>query len=710
MVADFSGYATKNGLVCSDGRTIMPDAFKEHDGFTVPLVWQHMHDSSENVLGHAILENRPDGVYTYGFFNGTPAGQNAKELVRHGDVVALSIFANKLIQQGKNVLHGAIREVSLVLSGANPGALIDNVNLAHSDGGYETIEDEAVIYTGLTLEHADVPTPGDATDPTVQDIIDTLNEEQKTAVYFLVGEAINAASADNGGTVTHSAEDEEVVDAPAVDAPAVDAPAVDAPAVDAPAVDAPVGTDVPVVVDVPVDGTNIVEADASTAVNNESTEVNTLVVSDDIQHQEGTEMTRNVFQSNDEAATPMRETLTHAQIDTILTDARKSGSLKEAFLAHAGEYGITNISLLFPDAQAVSSMPDLIARQAAWVPAVLDATKHAPFAKIKSLSADLTAAEARAKGYVKGAEKTDEVIQMLRRTTGPTTVYKKQKLDRDDVLDITDFDVIAWLKWEIRFMLNEEIARAILIGDGRSAISPDKIKDPAGTVDGIGIRSIANDAPLYAITVMLAANVSADVMVDEITRSRTAYRGSGSPSLYTTDTVLTDLLLLKDKMGRRLYDTEAALASALRVSSIVSVAVLEEIPDILGIIVNLVDYTIGANKGGELSFFEDFDIDFNQQKYLLETRISGALTKPKSAIVIRRQVGTLATAAAPSFDGPTNTITVPTVAGVVYTINDVVAAAGPVVITVTTEVVAVPDTGYYLAANTTNRWTFTHTV
>ena len=652
MGADFSGYATKNDLRCSDGRVIKSGAFKHQDKLRVPLVWQHQHNSPENVLGHAILENRADGVYTYGYFNDTKQGDNAKLLVKHGDVEALSIYASGLAQQGSNVLHGDIKEVSLVLSGANPGAFIDNINIQHGDGT-EILDDEAVIYTGLTLEHQDAPGEDMADDTkteeqTVKDVFNSMTEDQKNVVYYMLGEALDAAAEDGdaGAAAEHSDIDIE--------------------------------------------------------------QLTGNIANDIIKHfQEDPTMSRNVFEQAGPAAVG-KATLSHAQIRTIVDDAQKMGSFKESFLSHAGEYGITDINLLFPDAKSISESPELLARQAEWVPKVLGAVKHAPFAKIKSLVADLTAAEARAKGYIKGNEKTEEVIQMLRRTTSPTTVYKKQKLDRDDIIDITDFDVIAWLKWEIRFMLNEELARAVLVGDGRSALSVDKIKDPAGSVDGTGIRSIVHDNPLYAHPLELAANVSASVIVDEISRARTFYRGSGNPSLYTTDKVLTDLLLLKDKMNRRLYETEAALAAALRVKEIVAVEVLEETPELLGIIVNLVDYTIGANKGGELNFFEDFDIDFNQNKYLLETRVSGALTKPKSAIVITRELGILATVVAPSFNGGTNTITVPTSTGVDYLINDIVVT-GSVVITEDTEIVATADTGYYIAPNTTVSWTFTFT-
>lgn len=681
MKADFSGYATKNGLKCSDGRTIMPGAFKHSDKQKVPLVWQHQHNESTNVLGHAVLENRDDGVYAYGFFNDTASALNAKSLVQHKDITALSIYANQLVQQGQNVLHGDIKELSLVLSGANPGAFIDNINLQHGDT-YETLEDEAIIYTGLSLEHEDTPAEKPAVDnsknesdqdKTVKDVFDSMTEEQKNVVYFMIGEAVDGVdSADSADTTDTTAQHGDIQDATVKE-----------------------------VFDSMTDAQQkVVHFMLGEAINSKDTT--------DITHnQEGTDMTRNVFEQNG-SATGTTPTLTHDQIQTIVTDGIKFGSFKESFLQHAVEYGIENIDLLFPDARALATTPELIARQAEWVPKVLGATKHSPFARIKSLAADLTAEEARAKGYIKGTLKKEEVISLLRRTTAPTTVYKKQKLDRDDIIDITDFDVITWLKWEIRFMLNEEVARAILIGDGRSAIHADKIKDPAGVVDGTGIRSIANDNEIYAHQVQLAANVSASVTIDEVTRARTAYRGSGSPTYYTTDKNLVDLLLLKDKMGRRLYGTEAELASALRVKEIVAVEVLEEIPEILGIIVNLIDYTVGADKGGEISFFEDFDIDFNQNKYLLETRISGALTKPKSAIVIRRALGTLAVPAAPSFAGLTNTITVPTVTGVDYRVNDIVVT-GAVIITEDTDIVAEPTTDYYFAPNTTATWTFVYT-
>lgn len=677
MEPDFSGYATKNGLKCSDGRVIVEDAFKHNDGARVPLVWQHQHDTSGNVLGHAILENRSDGVYAYGYFNSTPAGTNAKALVQHGDITAMSIYANNLKQRGDDVIHGNIREVSLVMVGANPGAFIENVNLAHGDS-YDTLNDEAFIYTGLSLEHADksesVEKGEDKSDDeeTIADIYSTMTEKQKNVVSLLVAEALE---------ITEESDDDES-DADA-DEKTEDVKHSD----EATAETVNTSNDA---------DENVDEQDLKDDAEN-----------GDIKHsQEGNAMTTNVFEQNGPAK--KRATLTHSQIETIVDDAKKLGSFKESFLQHAGEYGIDNIEVLFPDAKLINQSPDLIARQTEWVAKVLAGTKHSPFSRIKSVLADLTAEEARAKGYIKGNMKKDEVISLLKRTTSPTTVYKKQKLDRDDILDITDLDVIVWLKAEIRLMLNEEIARAILVGDGRPSSSDDKIKDPAGTTDGVGIRSIANEHELYAHKVQLAANVGPEAMIEQITRARSKYRGSGNPSLYITDPVLTDMLLLKDKMGRRLYDTEASLATVLRVKEIVAVEVMEETPDLLAIIVNLVDYTIGADKGGELTFFEDFDIDFNQHKYLLETRISGALTRPKSAIVIRRDQGTSATPSAPSFDGATNTITVPTTTGIVYTVNGE-PVTGEQVITADTTVEAVADAGYYIPANTTTEWTFTYT-
>ena len=574
MEADFSGYATKAGLKCSDGRTIMPDAFKHMDGQTVPLVWQHGHSEPGNILGHAVLEHRQDGVYAYGYFNETASGQSSKTLVRHKDITNLSIYANKLVEKGKSVLHGSIREVSLVLSGANPGALIDNINLAHSDGDIETLEDEAIIYTGLPLEHEDQVVPEEELvhaddEKTVQDVWDTLNQEQKDVVHYMIGVALES----NDKEVSQSDEDpsEEV-----------------------------------------------------------------------LEHQEGNEMTHNVFEQNG-VVQEKRPTLTHDQLSAIMADAKKGGSFKDAILEHAVTYGIENIDLLFPDAKTITSSPEFVARRMEWVAGVLNGTRHSPFSRIKSVSADITLDTARAKGYVKATLKQDEFFGLAERVTTPQTVYKKQKLDRDDIIDITDLDVVAWLKAEMRVMLDEEIARAVLIGDGRNVASPDKIQEQY-------IRPIAKDDEFYTHQTSVANTVAGDALIDTILLQREFYRGSGNPTMYCTERFLTELLVLKDTTGRRLYESEAALATALRVSSIVPVPVMEDatvidvgdgttVLELLAILVNLSDYTLGADKGGAVSMFDDFDIDYNQYKYLIETRLSGALTKFKSAQVIARRPG-----------------------------------------------------------------------
>lgn len=648
MVEDFSGYATKHNLKCSDGRTIMPDAFAHNDGMTVPLVWQHGHGDPENVLGHATLENRDDGVYAYGYFNATPAGKNAKTLVQHGDITALSIYANQLVERSKNVIHGAIREVSLVLSGANPGALIDNVNLRHSDGDVEVLDDEAVIYTGLTLSHAEktvTQTPKDSdagsetkesnmADKTVKDVFDAMSEEQKNVVYFMIGTALEEAGADTDDT----------------------------------------------------DNGEAAQFDGSPFIT----------------HQEAFEMTRNVFEmAGAENGAETGSALSHSDVEAIVKDAQRVGSLKEAVLAHAGTYGIDDIDLLFPDAKSITNTPDFISRRTEWVQSVLAGTKHSPFSRIKTVHADITADEARAKGYVKGNLKKEEVIKLLRRKTSPTTIYKKQKLDRDDVLDITDLDVIAWIKGEMRLMLDEEIARAVLIGDGRSEIDEDKIDEEA-------IRPIAKDDAMYAHPIELPSNAGIKDTIEALIRGRGNYKGTGQPVFYTTLPFLTDMLLHTDALGRRMYDTVDALASALMVAKIVPVEVMESESEVVGIMVNLNDYTIGADKGGEIGMFDDFDIDYNQHKYLIETRISGALTKPKSAVVIKRAAGISVTPTSPSFDSATNTITVPAIDGVVYSIEGI-PVTGTEVIASTTQVDAAPDEGYSFPAGSVTNWTFVYT-
>ena len=575
MKYDFSGWATKNNIKCSDGRTILRDAFKHNDGQTVPLVWNHQHNESANVLGHAVLENREEGVYAYCTFNDTEAGKNAKLLVEHGDVTALSIYANQLKQNGSNVMHGTIREVSLVLAGANPGAFIDSI-IRHG----EFCEDEAVIYTGenLSLEHADQK-PSDKDDKageddkgdgkvegnkekTIKDVVDSMSEEQKNVLYALVGQALE------GKEMAQSAIEEN---------------------------------------------NNIEDGGEQ-------------------------EMKHNVFEGRE---TERENVLSHDAMETIIKDAKRYGSLKESFLAHAENYGIKDIEWLFPDAKNVNVPPDFIKRDDSYVQKVMRGVHHVPFSRIKSMHADITADQARAKGYIKGKLKKEEVFTLLKRTTTPTTIYKKQKLDRDDVVDITDFDVVAWLKMEMRMMLDEEIARAILVGDGRLSSDDDKINEMC-------IRPIATDADLYCVKakVSVAAAATEDeiakAFIRTVIKSRKEYKGSGSPTLFTTEDVLTNCLLLEDKNGRIIYDTVEKLATALRVKEIVTVEVMEgaktkveeQEKPLMALMVNLVDYYVGADKGGAINMFDDFDIDYNQQKYLMETRCSGALVKPYSAIAV----------------------------------------------------------------------------
>ena len=574
MKYDFSGWATKNNIKCSDGRTILRDAFKHNDGQTVPLVWNHQHNESANVLGHAVLENREEGVYAYCTFNDTEAGKNAKLLVEHGDVTALSIYANQLKQNGSNVMHGTIREVSLVLAGANPGAFIDSI-IRHG----EFCEDEAVIYTGenLSLEHADQK-PSDKEDKageddkgdgkvednkqkTIKDVVDSMSEEQKNVLYALVGQALE------GKEMAQSA----------------------------------------------IENNNIEDGGEQ-------------------------EMKHNVFEGKE---TDNKDVLSHDAMETIFKDAKRYGSLKESFLAHAENYGIKDIEWLFPDAKNVNMPPDFIKRDDSYVQKVMRGVHHVPFSRIKSMHADITADQARAKGYIKGKLKKEEVFTLLKRTTSPTTIYKKQKLDRDDVIDITDFDVVAWLKMEMRMMLDEEIARAILVGDGRLSSDDDKINEMC-------IRPIATDADLYCVKakVSVAAAATEDeiakAFIRTVIKSRKEYKGSGSPTLFTTEDILTNCLLLEDKNGRIIYDTVEKLATALRVKEIVTVEVMEgaktkveeQEKPLMALMVNLVDYYVGADKGGAVNMFDDFDIDYNQQKYLMETRCSGALVKPFSAIAV----------------------------------------------------------------------------
>jgi len=576
---DFSGYVTKYNIRCSDGRTIKPNAFKHQDGAKIPLVWQHFKKDPSNVLGHVILEHRDDGVYGYATFNDTPSAQNAKALVKHKDIEALSIHANQLRQVVSDVLHGVIREASLVMAGANPGAHIDNIAIEHADGSDYVDESEAVIYHGESdiQEGGEIEHQEGGSGETIGDVFNTLDEKQKTAVYAIMSHAVDAVAGKDGDM--KQSDDSEGVTGDADDS------------------------------------------------------------EKDLNHDEGGEgMKKNVFDKKDEKELKHSKTeLTHEDVVNIFKSARESGSLKKAFLEHAGTYGIDNIDYLFPDAQKIRNTPDFEKRVTEWVSGVISGTHKSPFSRIKSMSADITADEARAKGYTTGNEKTDEVFALSKRVTTPTTIYKKQKLDRDDIIDITDMEVVAWLKMEMRMMLDEEIARAILVGDGRAVDHDNKINES-------NIRPIYKDADFYNHKIQLASDADTNDMIDAILRARKNYKGSGRPTFYTTADTLTDLLLLKDTTGHRLYKTEAEVAAALRVSKIVEVEVMEnqtredgdDTYDLIGIIVNLKDYTVGADKGGKISTFDDFDIDFNQYKYLMEGRMSGCLTKPKSAMTVEK--------------------------------------------------------------------------
>ena len=577
---DFGGYATRNDCRCADGLTIRHNAFKDCDGVVVPMVWAHRHNEPTNVLGKCLLENRADGVYTYGLFNDTENGEYAKHLVKHGDISGLSIFANHIKKAGSDVIHGTIREVSLVLAGANPGAYIDEV-VAHDDVDDET--NEAFIYSEPyaidldpegpiihdDIEHADnakeEKTVAENKEKTVKDVIDSMTEEQQQVLNYLVGEAL-------------------------------------------------------------------------------SSKENTTEEGKDVKH--------NMFDTENDSE---EFVLSHDDMGEIFADAKRMGSLKESVLSHADQYGITDINMLFPDAKAISESPDFIKRETEWVSTLMSATKHAPFTRIKSIHANITADEARAKGYIKGKKKMEEVIALLKRSTDPQTIYKKQKLDRDDILDITDFNVVAWLKGEMRIMLDEEIARAVLVGDGRSSVAEDKVSEDH-------IRPIWTDSDVYTVKARAqyaeasTESERAKDLIKRVVKARKEYKGSGNPTFWTTEDVLTEMLLLEDTTGRKLYNSIADLATAMRVSKIVTVPVMEgmkhkvkdeslgdtkeEDYSLDGILVNPIDYTIGTDAGGQVTMFDDFDIDYNQQKYLIETRISGALTKPYSAISFEHRVAT----------------------------------------------------------------------
>lgn len=671
---DFSGWVTKYNVRCTDGRTILAHAFKHNDGITIPMVWQHQHQSSDNVLGRLELKHRDEGVWVDGFFNETTQGRNGRELVNHEDVKYLSIYANNLVQQGNNVTHGNIREGSLVLAGANPGATIDPLSIMHGDGSESSSEDEAIFY-GLdedVIQHASStavavpartvvpPKPamppasqlapvteddgsieGSAEDLSVQDVLDDMTEEERQIVYGLVSAALEQGKSDAAVQQNDNAGGDQ---------------------------------------------------DASIS----------------HQNQEGSNAVgRNVFDQSaadaQQGSTTLGATLSHSDIRGIFADAQKTGSLKSAVESYALAHGIDDISTLFPYDQAVTDTPEFISRRMEWVQGVLSKVRKTPFSRIRSWTADITFQEARAKGYVKGNLKKEEFFRIARRITTPQTVYKKQKLDRDDILDITEFAVVDWLQTEMRVMLDEELARAILIGDGREVDDPDKISTS-------NVRPIFGDEEMYVTPIYVAASAiatTADAIVDGVVKGFRFYRGSGNPCLYTTRIWLAKMLLIKDTLGRRLYPTVMELASALGVSDIIPCEALEVEADLIGIVVNLQDYTCGTDRGGEVSMFDFFDIDYNQFKYLMETRMSGAMTKYRGALTIHNFTGTglLADPASPTFDDVTGIGTIPDPAGLHYTyvtvaddgtFSSALTAGAQTAVAANAYVVyrAIPDSGY----------------
>lgn len=704
---DFSGYVTKAGIVCTDGRMINADAFSHQDGETVPFVWQHGHKDVKNVLGHVKLEKRADGMYGYVYVNNTPEGQHAKETVSHGDLNSMSIWANELkekIAAGiRHVMGGGIKEVSLALAGANSGAKIDNIRIAHSDNPddpedpkqIETLPDEAFIRMGQPLEteapsaeseegdqaaeetkeEEVVPEEGATSEDeaiehaSVQEVWDGMSDEEQSVVRYMIGVALEGADSaahseqENEGDLTHNQEGNQDM------------------------------------------GTRNVFEDTAT---------------------QGSGYTRNPGKPASLSHDGLDKRWGDKDVNELLFSAFKDkpSSMKEYIIAHAEshlghdvDYGVENIDYLFPDAQTVNgAQPEFIKRRTDWVDLVLTGVRHSPFSRVKTYFADITADEARAKGYTKGNLKKEEWFSLSKRVTTPATIYKKQKLDRDDILDITDFDVVAWMKAEMRVMLDEEVARAILVGDGREVDDDDKIKEPPTSGDGAGIRPIAFDNDVYTHKVVVAANASSEDKVEALLRARKYYKGSGNPTFFTTDDTLSDFLLDKDRMGRRQYATEADVAAALRVKNIVTVEVMDGVQtddgELVGLVVNLADYTVGADRGAAIALFDDFDIDYNQYKYLMETRISGSLTRYKAAIAVIRANGTEATPTVPSFDTSSGVLTVPSVTGVVYKddeTGDTLSAGAQTAIASGESVYvrAYADTGYYLPHNFDATWSYT---
>jgi HK97 family phage prohead protease len=677
MKADFSGYATKAGLKCSDGLTIMPGAFKHQDTAQVPLVWQHDHNNVKNVLGHAILEHREDGVIAHCFFNDTDEAKHAKALVQHKDITMLSIWANELIKRSQNVVHGVIREVSLVLSGANPGAVIQNVHLQH-DGEDIELEDEAIIFTGLEFMHdnlADESTASEDTiiedgqtteegdedlthaatgpDATVREVYESMTKEQQDVVHYLIAEAIGASEEDPA----------EAAD------------------------------------DLKQDNLDPITADDNGTTDPEGNEDMTKILKHNVFETQGEVSSEDTVLAHD----AMRE------IFSIATSGTGS-SLRSAVDQYALAHGITNIDQLFPDAQMLGTTPEWLKRRTEWVDMFLSAASKSPFSRIKTMYADITEEDARAKGYIKGTLKREEFFSVAKRVTTPTTIYKKQKIDRDDMIDITDFDVVTWLKAEMRIMIDEELARAALLGDGRDVSSEDKINEQ-------NIRPIATDHELYSV--LLLANIddalsSVSEIIETIILNRFQYKGTGTPYFFTSETYIAKFLLLKDSTGRRIYKNLEELAADLRVAGVVPVEAMEEYADLIGIIVNPVDYRFGADRGGQVTMFDDFDIDYNQNKYLIETRTSGALGRLKSALVIKKASAgaVLVVPTIPTFNQSTGVITIPTVTGVTYKRGDTDATVTAGAMTALAaganlRIYAVPaSASYYFSTSEDDSWVF----
>ena len=646
---DFSGWATKAGLKCSDGLTIMPNAFEHQDKAQVPLVWHHGHSNVENVLGHAILSARPEGVWADCYLNNSTQANHAKEVLEHGDVKFLSIWANQLIKRASQVFHGAIREVSLVLAGANPGATIETVTIQHADGMESTtLEDEAIITTGLEIEHAeDIEHADDG--PTVEDVYDGMSEDQKKVCHLLIGMAVEDATA-----VAQSALQQDPV----------------------------------------------VEHGNAT------------------QGKEGTTVV-NVFEQKGAKGEKKESVLSHDDLKAMMTTAKESkATLSSVINDYVLEHGITDIDTLFPEARTLDgNTPEWVKRNDSWVAPFMAAIRKSPFSRIKSITADLTFDEARAKGYIKGNLKKEQFFETARRVTTPTTIYKKQKLDRDDIIDITDFNVVSWIKSEMQFMIKEEAARACLIGDGRSVEDEDKISET-------NIRPILSDDELYVTTITVNVDDASSNMtevVDAIILNRSKYKGTGLPNFYTTETWIGRFLTQRGGVdNRRLWRSLDELATELRVAAIIPVEVMEgeATDDVVGIIVNPSDYTVGADKGGELTMFDDFDIDYNQYKYLIETRMSGCLTKFKSAIVVRATasanvlVAPATIAAGPSFNTTTGVLTITNQTGVVYKNGaTVVNAAGSpyaaIAAGASVTIKATPASGYYFGTSDDDTFIFT---